>query len=79
MKKIKLRGKELKRIGFANDRAIAFALNLVNKHCKRSDKTEVLELLEEINLNPKTYLNEPVFGELAKMLNQKTKTKWKQP
>jgi tRNA-splicing ligase RtcB (3'-phosphate/5'-hydroxy nucleic acid ligase) len=48
-----------------------FALNLVNKYCKRSDKTEVLELLEKINLLPENYMSEPVFGELAKMLSEK--------
>jgi len=71
MKKLKIRGKELKRIGFKSDRAISFSLNLVSKHCKRSDKTEVLKLLEKINLKPENYLNDPVFGELAKMLAEK--------
>ena len=71
MKKIKLRGKELKRIGYKNQRAISLAMNLVSKHCKRSDKVEVLELLEKINLNPEKYLDEPGFEELAKMLSQK--------
>ncbi|MEN8115428.1 MAG: RtcB family protein [Bacteroidota bacterium] len=75
MKKIKLRGKELKRIGFTNHRAIALAINLVGRHCKRSNKTEVLELLERINLKPENYLNEPVFGELAKILAGKTLSK----
>jgi len=54
MKKLKIRGNELKKIGFTNDRAIALALNIVNKHCKRSDKMEVMELLEKINLLPET-------------------------
>ena len=71
MKKLKIRGNELKKLGFTNDRAIAFALNLVSRHCKKVDKTKVLELLEKINLLPENYLNEPVFGELAKMLAEK--------
>ncbi|MDB4582858.1 RtcB family protein, partial [Draconibacterium sp.] len=71
MKKIKLRGKELKRIGYRNHRAISLAINLVAKHCKRYDKVEVLELLEKIHLNPEHYLEEPVFGDLAKLLTQK--------
>ena len=75
MKKFKIRGKELKRIGFTNDRAISLALNLVGKHCKRSDKTEVLELLEKINRKPGDYLNEPVFRALASMLSEKTTLK----
>ena len=71
MKKLKIRGNDLKKIGFTNDRAITLALNLVNRHCKRSDKTEVMELLEKINLLPENYLSEPVFGELAKMFLEK--------
>jgi tRNA-splicing ligase RtcB (3'-phosphate/5'-hydroxy nucleic acid ligase) len=71
MKKLKIRGKELKRIGFTNDRAISLALNLERKHRKPSDKMEVLELLEKINLHPENYLNEPVFGELARLLTEK--------
>jgi tRNA-splicing ligase RtcB (3'-phosphate/5'-hydroxy nucleic acid ligase) len=71
MKKIKIRGRELKQIGYTNDRAIALALNLVNKHCKRLDKMEVLELLEKINLLPENYVSESVFGELAKSLIEK--------
>jgi tRNA-splicing ligase RtcB (3'-phosphate/5'-hydroxy nucleic acid ligase) len=75
MKKIKIRGRELKQIGYTNDRAIALALNLVNKHCKRLDKMEVLELLEKINLLPENYVSESVFGELAKSLIEKTAPK----
>ena len=71
MKKIKLRGKELKRIGYTNHQAISLALNLVSRYCKRSDKVAVLELLEKINHDPEKYLDEPVFGELAKTLSKK--------
>ncbi len=77
MKKLKIRGKELKRIGFANDRAITLALNLVTRNFKRQDKTGILELLEKINLNPENYLDEQVFGELARMLAQKPVSKKK--
>ncbi len=71
MKKLKLRGKELKRIGYQTGQAISLALNLVHKHFRRSEKAEVLELLEKINLHPEQYFDEPVLGELAKLLAQK--------
>ena len=77
MRKIKLRGKELKRMGYTNHRAISLAINLVGKHCKRSDKAEILQLLEKINMNPENYLEEPVFDELAKMMVQKPQSKKK--
>lgn len=79
MKKIKLRGKELKRLDYKSDRAIALAINLVSRHFKRSDKIELLETLEKINLQPENYLKEPVWGELALLLTEKPAQKKKKP
>lgn len=79
MKKIKLRGQELKRIGYASDQAIALVLKLVTKNFKRSDKAEVLETLEKINLHPEDYLNDPVWNELANLLIEKPVKHKKRP
>lgn len=68
MKKMKIRGKELKRIGYTNDQAISLALRLAGMHFKRSNKVEVMELLEKINLNPEKYVDHAELGELAKLL-----------
>ena len=79
MKKIKLRGKELKRLGYTSDRAVALAINLVRRYFKRSDKMELLETLEKINLQPENYLKDPVWGELAQLLTEKPAHKKKKP
>ena len=79
MKKLKLRGKELKRIGYTSDRAIALALNLVTRHFKRADKAELMETLEKVNLQPENYLNDQVWGELARLLAEKPAQKKKKP
>ncbi|WP_372949378.1 RtcB family protein [Mariniphaga sp.] len=79
MKKIKLRGKELKRLGYTSDRAISLAINLVSRHFKRSDKVELLETLEKINLQPENYLKDPVWGELAQLLTEKPAKSKKKP
>lgn len=79
MKKIKLRGKELKRLGYVSDQAIALAINLVSRHFKRADKTRILETLEKINLQPASYLKDPVWGELARLLSEKPARKKKKP
>ena len=71
MKKIKLRGNELKRIGYTDSRAITMAIQLVSKHFSRNNKMEILDTLEKIDLNPNDYLNDPVWGELAQMLIEK--------
>ncbi|MCA1759098.1 MAG: RtcB family protein, partial [Bacteroidales bacterium] len=79
MKKIKLRGKELKRIGYTSDQAISLAINIVSRHFKRSDKVELLETLEKINLQPEIYLKDQVWGELAQLLTEKPAKHKKKP
>lgn len=79
MKKIKLRGKELKRLGYTSDRAISLAINIVSRHFKRSDKVELLENLEKINLQPVYYLKDPVWSELAQLITEKPAKNKKKP
>jgi len=79
MKKIKLRGKELKRLGYTSDQAISLAINIVSRHFKRSDKVELMETLEKINLQPEEYLRDPVWGELAQLLSEKPAKNKKKP
>ncbi len=71
MKKMKIRGKELKRIGYSDDRSISLALRITGKHHKRSDKVEILELLEKIHLNPEEFKSDPIWGELAVLFIEK--------
>lgn len=65
---MKIRGKELKRMGYNNDRAISLALRLTEMHHKRANKPDIMELLEKININPEQYTDDPVYGELANLL-----------
>ena len=71
MKKIKLRGNELKRLGYTDSRAISMAIQLVSKHFSRDNKIEVLETLEKINLTPHDFLKDTVWGNLALLLIEK--------
>lgn len=71
MKKIKLRGNELKRIGYKDSRAITLAIQLVSKHFGRDNKMEVLETLEKINMVPTDFLKVPVWDELAQLVIEK--------
>ena len=61
MKKLKIRAKELKRIGYKDDSRIARVLKLVEENFKRDEKTEVMQLLSELLLNPKTLSNMKYF------------------
>lgn len=66
MKKFKLRGKELYRLGYpAEGKASGVAINVVLKHFKRSDKAEVLDLLKAVLDNPAEYAKDPVLGQIA--------------
>ena len=71
MKKLKIRGKEIKRLGYKNDQSISLAANLVAKHFNRTEKIEVMETLEKIILNPENYYEDIIFGELAKLVSDK--------
>lgn len=51
MKKIKFCGNQLKRIGYVSDCAIVLTINLVKKKFKRSEKLEIFEIPEKINLH----------------------------
>lgn len=79
MKKIKLRGSELKSIGYADSKTISLALNLVSAHFDRSQKAEVLETLEKLRKVPTSWLKDPVWGELAKMMLEKPAKSNKKP
>jgi tRNA-splicing ligase RtcB len=56
MKKLKLRGKEIRRIGLHDDEAVSLAVNLAAKHFRHDDKVEVLEILEELIRQPADFV-----------------------
>jgi tRNA-splicing ligase RtcB len=59
MKKLKLRSKELLKIGFPDGEIISLIINTVRKNFKRTDKSEVLNLLEDLLNHPSRYKNDP--------------------
>ncbi len=75
MKKLKLRGRELKKIGYKNDKAISVAINAVSNHPKRLDKLKVLEDLEALLENPLLYEKHEIYGSVAAALTEKPRPK----
>jgi len=71
MKKLKIRGNELKRLGYRDDKAITKALQIIRTNFKRGDKMDLLVTLEKILHTPDDYIDDRIFGELALMLTQK--------
>ncbi|MFP4470803.1 MAG: RtcB family protein [Bacteroidales bacterium] len=68
MKKLKIRGKEVRRLGYADDAAVIMAVNLSARHYTREDKTVALARLEELLHDPEAYRKDDAFGELAEFL-----------
>ncbi len=65
MGKQKLKGKDLKSIGYKTDKSKSIAVNIMAKHYKHFKKQEQLELLGKIKENPKKYENDTVLRDLA--------------
>lgn len=73
MGKLKLRGKDLIAIGYPENKSISIALDIMQKHCKRQSKDEVLKLLKEVLTNPDAYVNDTVLGKIAEALAETKK------
>lgn len=68
MKKLKLSGKEVKRLGFIHDHDISVAINIVGKHFRKDEKTTALAQLEKVLSDPGKFEKDEIFGELAHSL-----------
>ena len=55
MGKSKLKGKDLKKIGYQSDTAKSIAIDLFSKHYKHLSKDEKLEILQKIKEKPVSY------------------------
>ncbi|MEE4197394.1 MAG: RtcB family protein [Bacteroidales bacterium] len=68
MKKLKIREKEMRRIGYHTEEIIGLAKKIVYNYYPKTPKSEVLQLLENIFQHPGEYKNHEHFGELAQRL-----------
>ncbi len=75
MKKLKIRGKEVRKIGYSDNKAISLAVSLAAKHFKRDEKLIALARLEEMLHDPGKFENDEAFGELATLLMAKKANK----
>jgi tRNA-splicing ligase RtcB len=70
MKKLKIRSKEIRRLGYTDDKAVRLAVNLTARHYNRDEKLVALGHLETLFESPDKYLKHEYFAELAHYLNQ---------
>ncbi|MGN6492458.1 MAG: RtcB family protein [Agriterribacter sp.] len=71
MSKLKLTGKELRAIGFAEGPVISIAMNVMQKNYKHDKKEDVMELLQKVLAAPVEYENDAVLGLIAEKLMPK--------
>ncbi len=72
MSKLKLKGKELRSIGFPEGPVISIAMNVLEKNFTRKDKSEVLQTLRKVLAEPKKYFEDETLGKIAEALLPKT-------
>ena len=75
MAKLKIRGKDLIKLGYPEGPAIGMAINMMHKHYKRSKKEEVLRLLKKVLEQPEAYEKDKVLGRIVYNLRPKEETK----
>jgi len=74
MKKLKLSGKDIRKTGITEDRAVSITKNVFEYHYKQLRKKEALELVKKIVKNSDKYSNHPELGQIAKALRKTPKS-----
>ena len=81
MGKQKLKGKDLRKIGFSSDQAKSLAINIMAKFYKHLNKTKKLELLKDVMKHPEEYKTDKHLKSLAACflpeIKHETHTAWK--
>jgi tRNA-splicing ligase RtcB len=72
MAKIKLTGKQLRAIGFPQGPVISIIMNIIKKNYKHHTEEQALDILKNILSSPADYVNDEIFGMIAKQLIPKT-------
>jgi tRNA-splicing ligase RtcB (3'-phosphate/5'-hydroxy nucleic acid ligase) len=71
MAKLKLKGKDLRNIGFPEGPVVSVAMNIMEKAYKHSTLEEALEVLKPVVASPADFLNDAVLGKIAEGLMPK--------
>jgi tRNA-splicing ligase RtcB len=71
MAKLKLRGKDLRGIGYPEGPVISIAMNIMEKNYKFESEEVVMNLLKKILASPVEYANDTVLGLIAQQLMPK--------
>ena len=68
MAKLKLRGKELRKLGYPQGKVIGLAVNVVYEHFKREPREWVLQMLTNVLEHPENFRDIEGWGRIAREL-----------
>ena len=71
MAKLKLRGKDLRGIGYPEGPVISLAMNIMERAYKHSTEEEAMAVLKRVLETPAEYVNDEVLGKIAQALMPK--------
>ncbi len=66
--KLKLRGKDIRNIGYPEGPVISVAMGIMEKHYKHSSLAEALAILKQVLENPAEYKTNEILGKIAESL-----------
>ena len=73
MAKLKLKGKDLRNIGYPEGPVISAAMNVMEKNYKHSTLDEALEILKHVLANPADYIEDSTLSAITDFLIEKPK------
>lgn len=68
MNKLKIKGEELRSVGFPEGKAIGIAMKVIERNYEELNRGDVLALLEGVVQDPEKFLNDDILGSIAKVL-----------
>lgn len=77
MGKVKLKGRDLRKINYSSNHIISLAIDLISKHYKHSTQEENINLLKDVKENYENYLEHEFLGKLAESLKPESEFKSK--
>ncbi|MCG8699790.1 MAG: RtcB family protein [Bacteroidales bacterium] len=72
MGNLRLKGKDLRKLGYTNNKAKSIAINIVSKHLKHYTKNEAEQLLKDMLSKPEDFTSHEFLAELANEFIKKT-------
>lgn len=68
MAKLKIKGKDIRKIGFPQNKIIGMAIDVIHRHFKYEKKENILALFEKLKERPQDFLEHEAIGNIAKLL-----------